>query len=390
MPMHRDRLDKILRSYLDGSCTEQERQWIDLWLLKRGHNENVNLTEEQGEKAKDILYSHVQDLLKKEDGEQDHAGPSIRKRTVNWRYALPLAAAIVCIVFSGIFFWNDKTETKGGFSIGEMAGGVTKPTNLVITAFGKDYPIDSLPLGVEQQIGGAFIRRIANNGLEYRASAPEARIGSTTASHTVSVPAGRELHLRLPDGSLVWLNTGSTLRFPTVFAASERKLYLSGEAFFDVVSDKQHPFMVYSAGFHVEATGTQFHVYAYADEEVQTATLVEGKIAVGTDDHVRQLLPHQQWETKNGGQARVSAVDVNPILGKKEGYFVFDNQNIQEIMKEVSRWYDIEVHLDGKVEEMVLGGTFARKRSLDELLDYLSILTGCQFKKEGRRVIIMR
>jgi transmembrane sensor len=388
--MHRPDIDDLLEKYVNGTCTSQERQRIDLWLLKRGHDEKVQVEIGNADSVKQQLLAkiHVVDSISPYPQDADQGLPILVRIRCYKKYIPLSAVAALVLIFLALPRRSEIQRANGVVTVQtrEVTTAAENPTAFKIATIDRDYSIDDLPENVELHIGNAYVVKRGANNLHYRTDGMET---DELSYHTVSVPAGKDLNLYLADGSKVWVNTKTVLRFPTSRVKKERMLYLSGEAFFEVASDKAHPFIVAGKGMEVRATGTQFNVRNYLDEEQLSTTLVEGKVDVHAGPSVAKLSPNQQWMAKTGTSARVRHVDVAHVLGSKDGYFVFDKQNIREIMNEVSRWYDIEVDYQGEITDKEFGGTFSRKRSLDELIDYLSALGGFYMKREGRRITIM-
>ncbi|MFD2966382.1 FecR family protein [Sphingobacterium bambusae] len=389
-----DHLDTLLTKYLNGSCTEEEQQLVDLWLIKRGHDRGTSIDTAREEQVKALVFAQLQQLIHADNSfERPGAGsqkgiPAIKRR--KFVRAIAAAAVILAIFSAGIFYLNEWHDTQRTALVeGSFANRAVheRPLGYQINVQGKSYNIDSLPINEEIEIAGAILQKKSSNILSYK-PLKQLKDQTNNSYHSVSVPSGKDLHLYLPDGSKVWINTESTLHFPTV-TTEKRQLYLSGEAFFEVASDKEHPFIVESRDFAVRATGTQFNVRAYADEDVQSTTLVEGKVDIRSDRSLKKLSPNQQWQMKAGQEGSIKPVDVSCVLGNRDGYFVFQNNDLKHIMSEVARWYAIDVNYVGEIKNKEFGGTFSKKRSLDELLDYLRDLGGYHIIREGRRVSIM-
>ena len=205
----------------------------------------------------------------------------------------------------------------------------------------------------------------------------------------MSTPRGRQFQLKLPDGSLVWLNAASSLRYPAAFAAGERTVELTGEAYFEVAPDKQRPFRVVTARQHIEVMGTHFNVNAYADEPQEQTTLLEGSVRVaGAVSQLAKLLTPQQQASVSDAAVTVRTVDTEPIVAWKNGLFCFVNANVPAVMRQLSRWYDIEVQYAGNIPDRVFRGKMQRDLTLNEMLKVLSSLN-LNFKIEGEKKLIV-
>lgn len=249
--------------------------------------------------------------------------------------------------------------------------------------------LDSLPTGKSTMFGGVQITKTANGQINCNYSKAEAK-EPTGRYSTIVTPVGGEYRIVLPDGSLVWLNANSSLAFPSQFPREQRNVILTGEAYFEVVRDKQRPFIVTTRQQMIHVLGTKFNVQAYHDEMAMKTTLVEGGIRV-------QLAKEQQI-LKIGEQAisiaghnglDIKQADLEAVLAWKNGYFVFNDENIVDIMQKVGRWYNIEVDYVGNMANKVFAGTFSKRKSLQHLLNSLSATGQINYKIKGRRVTIM-
>ncbi|MFD2599601.1 FecR family protein [Sphingobacterium corticis] len=386
--MNRKYVKDLLKRYEEGNCSRQELDLIDLWLFRRGASDEIQLSDDEENELAARALIGLEDRLQIQLAVPAKRIPIWHKIQHLKTYVLPISAVFMVALF--IWLWQTKdshtpSEKRMANTESVAQSIATIPTSYSISVSEKEYLIDEIPLNTKFQIGDATILKLAQNRIHYMYSSNP----NTEAQHTISVPSGKDLHVSLPDGSKVWMNTESTISFAESFTQQERHVALSGEAFFEVASDKAHPFLVQNADFSVKATGTQFNVRAYPNEELKTTTLVEGKVAVKDKRSAIELIPNQQWSALSSNKPIVETVDVSSVLGNRDGYFTFHQKNIREIMSEVARWYAIDVHFKGNITKEAFGGTFSRKRDVDELLDYLSVLGGFQIERQGRRVTIM-
>lgn len=209
--------------------------------------------------------------------------------------------------------------------------------------------------------------------------------------NTFSTPKGHSYQLSLPDGTRVWLNTGSSLRFPVAFAGDERKVTLTGEAYFEVSHDAGKPFEVQANGSTIQVLGTHFNVSAYTDDKRVTTTLVEGAVNVSKNGETVALKPGQQAVVHDGtGQISQSSADIRSVLAWKNGYFRFDDETIESIISKISRWYDIgEVEYQGQFNDRFTG-TFQRSKGVSQLFGHLEKLAPVRFEIKERRIVVMR
>jgi hypothetical protein len=192
------------------------------------------------------------------------------------------------------------------------------------------------------------------------------------AWHTMSTPKGRQFQLQLPDGSQVWLNAASSIRYPSSFTGNERKVEITGEAYLEITKDKSKPFIVTTARQKVEVTGTRFNINAYSDEDQERTTLLEGgvKVAGSNATNTASLLPGQQALT-DGNAVTVKVADVDEVMAWKNGFFHFVNADVPTVMRQLQRWYNIEVSYEGKIPVREFQGKMQRDLNLSELLSLL-------------------
>lgn len=206
--------------------------------------------------------------------------------------------------------------------------------------------------------------------------------------HKVTTPMGGKYQIVLPDKSKVYLNAGSSITFPTKFSDHKREVELEGECFFEVAKDSQRPFLVHCKNQTVEVIGTQFNVNGYNDESSIKTTLTEGSIKVKVDTMERFIVPGQQFSFSNDGDVSVTNVDVDQVVAWRNGLFHFWKTDIKDIMKQLSRWYDIEVVFDGNFSTEYLSGFISREVTISNVLQMLEKTGNLRFSVEGKRVTV--
>lgn len=207
----------------------------------------------------------------------------------------------------------------------------------------------------------------------------------------VRIPRGGQYRVVMDDGSVVWLNAGSTLRYPSRFTHGAREVVLEGEAFFEITKDAGRPFLVRSGNVMIEVLGTRFNVSAYSDDEALVTTVAEGSVRVSQAGEQVVLVKDQAATAGVTGRNGISVrtVAAERAMAWTSGLFLFDRDNISEVMKRIGRWYDAEIVLQGDFSRRTLGGTVSRYESLEKLLDVLAMTDHFKYKIEGRRVTIM-
>lgn len=241
--------------------------------------------------------------------------------------------------------------------------------------------LDTAADGKLAQQGGTRISKRQNGEVAYEDEGPNAAY----AWNTLATPRGGQYRLTLSDGTAVWLNAASVLKFPTAFLDKERVVELTGEAYFEVAKNAAKPFVVKAAGgTDVRVTGTHFNVSAYEEEPRQVVTLLEGAVTVNQ----RPLQPGQQAFSRNG-RIGIAAADVDQAVAWKNGFFSFNDADIQTVMKELERWYDVKVKYEANLSDLRFGGGMQRSLPLTSVLKILERYQ-VKFKVEGRVITVMQ
>jgi ferric-dicitrate binding protein FerR (iron transport regulator) len=256
---------------------------------------------------------------------------------------------------------------------------------ILTLADGTQVILDSANNGAITKQGNVTVIKLDDGQLAYNASSTST---SALTYNTVTTPRGGQYQLVLSDGTKVWLNAASSLRFPTAFVGSERKVEMTGEGYFEVAHNDKKPFLVRAGGMDVEVLGTHFNINSYKDEMVTTTTLLEGAVQVSSvQGNMVNLRPGQQ-SVLSGSALRVSPADTDMAIAWKEGYFRFKNESVPAIMRKLSRWYDVEIVYRGGPGKEAFGGKISRSKTLAEVLEMLQSTKKIHFKIEERRIIV--
>jgi len=210
--------------------------------------------------------------------------------------------------------------------------------------------------------------------------------------NTITTSNGNQYQLILTDGSKIWLNAASSIRFPNAFTGSERKVEITGEVYFEIAKNPAKPFKVdfkNTAGEkdEIEVLGTHFNVNTYIDEPGMKATLLEGSVKIKAGNKTQMLSPGQQANITSNGIEVKKNVDLENVMAWKNGYFLFDNTDIYTLMRQVSRWYNVDVKYQGKITEEGFSGKISREVPLSKFIEVLE-LNDVHVTTEGRTVII--
>lgn len=306
--------------------------------------------------------------------------PMRRRRTGWWA-----AAVVVGLVGIGVWVWlggrnaSKRLETPPVATHDVLPGG----NRAVLTlANGSTIVLDSAHVGTVSQQAGATVVKTDSGELKYTT------LGGKPAEvvwNTLATPRGGQYQLVLPDGTHVWLNAESSIRYPVAFGGDRRTVEVTGEAYFEVAHDAAKPFKVKAGGETIEDIGTGFNVNAYMDEDAVRTTLVEGAVDV---DRVR-LRPGEQAVGRAGGKIRVKKdADLEDVLAWKNGRFRFEGAEIQSILRQAERWYDVTIEYKGKINETFSGG-ISRHVNASQLLHILELTGKVTFTIEGKKIIVM-
>lgn len=294
------------------------------------------------------------------------------------------AAAIFLLLLAVSWEWNNRKKTGTGTiaQASQSPRGTARP--MLILGDGTRIALDSAANGAIAQQGSAQVIKLANGQLAYKQFSQK---NTGLVYNIMQTPTGCLYQLILPDGSHVWLNAASSIRYPTAFPEDKRMVEVSGEAYFDIAKDDRKPFIVTAKGMDVQVLGTSFNVMAYADEAAVKTTLVQGAVKINAD---RILHPGEQAVLHHAsGELSVNKPDMEEILGWKNGEFYFRNTDISTIMRQIARWYDIEIKYEGDMSGIELSGIVSRTAKISQLLKALELTKIVRFKTQGRTITVM-
>jgi ferric-dicitrate binding protein FerR (iron transport regulator) len=312
------------------------------------------------------------------------------------RFRWVAAAAILLLLTGGVWFLADRRGNAPAFagkvpvSRHDAAPGGNKA--LLTMADGHVIVLDSAANGQLALQGNVKVLKLDSGLLAYEAAANhKLQAASRLEYNTITTPRGGQYQVVLPDGTRVWLNAASSLQFPTSFTGKDRTVTLKGEAYFEVAGKTAHPFYVKMPHDAViEVLGTHFNVNAYEDEPAARATLLEGGIRIRKKDHVSVLKPGQEAVMDNAGDAiQVSNdADLDEAVAWKNGMFVFNSLPLESIMRQMERWYDVEVSYRGNVKGISFNGQISRYSQASQMLDMLATTGEVHFTMENKKIIV--
>ncbi|MCF8454147.1 MAG: DUF4974 domain-containing protein [Pedobacter sp.] len=380
--MTREEYNALYEKYLSGKCTSEEREAIE------NYQDNIDLDrhhwikDQMGDQelVKETIHTELLNSIARQK----------RRQMIRTWYAA--AAVILLILSTGLYFnsLKKKATVIAKTESPRFKNDVLPGDNRAILTLddGSQINLDDAQNGVLASEDNTDIRKTGSGQLEYSASG---KLIETVKYNTLSTPMGGQYQLSLPDGSRVWLNSGSSIRFPTAFIGKERIIELKGEAFFDIRENKKMPFTVRTNNsMDIRVLGTQFNVMAYDDEKNINTTLLEGSVQILKESGTAFLEPGQAAKLNKGtGKIKVAAADIEEAVAWKNGFFIFSNENIESIMRKVSRWYNVEVDYQGNLSNKDFVGTISRDKNISEILKMLELTGAVHFRIEGRRITVM-
>lgn len=299
-----------------------------------------------------------------------------------WK-ATAMAASIFFVISLGSYIYLKYTPRAVNRQIAKTNDIKPGSNKAFLTlANGKKINLSDALNGKLTEQAGVTITKSGDGKLVYNFSAGAK---ASNLLNEISTPKGGQHELTLPDGSHVWLNASSSLKFPVNFQnLTSRKVELVGEAYFEIAKDKAHPFIVISKGQEVKVLGTHFNINSYADEGNVKTTLLEGSVQVNNVF----LKPNEQSILENN-QIQVVTVDAEKVVAWKNGKFVFTSESIESIMRKLSRWYDVEVVYSADFSDKIFTGSISRYDNISKILDKITFTQAVNFKIEGRRITVM-
>jgi transmembrane sensor len=439
--MSGNRLAYLFQCYFDRTATEQQKDELMELLRQAGNDEQVKylmaetwhrLEADQKtfspDQSKKMLLKILQDDLRQEGSEAAEAvkgreavetvrtlppaatppavTPPAAISTVLKRgwfrlpgAGLPRAAAAAAIIFlsgAGIYLLRKHKPEKRLVRTEKLTPPVShdippggNKAKLTL-ADGSTISLDSLQNGDLARQGNAKIVKLKSGGLAYQVAASNKPQATSLATYNIlSTPPGGQYQLVLADGSKVWLNAASSLRFPTTFAGKERSVEITGEAYFEIKKNAEMPFRVKVRDAEVEVLGTSFNVMAYNNENAIKTTLLEGAVKVSKGNKSALLQPGQQAALNvSSSVINVRETDVEEAVAWKNGLFQFNSDDIGTIMRQLGRWYDVETGYEGKIPDWHFTGSIGRNIPLSKVLKMLEV-NDFHFRIEGKKIIVL-
>ena len=379
--MKKQDIKASLQKVDSGKYSAEEERTAKLWLFQLNSDKEADLSEDKLNEVSRRMWAAIGG---------GSIGEPVHKRIALWPKIAVAAALFLAILGAGLFYFNSQKGIKNSLSDNVAANDVAPGrTGATLTlANGKKIRLSDVANGELAKQAGVTITKSANGELVYE------RKGSaweTYQINTISTAKGETYQVRLPDGSLVWLNAASSLTYsPLLIEGGRRTVRLTGEAYFQVAKDKVHPFIVQSRGQDVEVLGTHFNVNAYPDEPAIITTLIEGSVRLTAGTAKKVLQPGEQ-ALNNEGSIKISAANVEKATDWKTGEFYVNHIDFKTAMRKIARWYDVEIIYNSSVpDDMEIGGWVSRNEKLSSVLKSIESAGLVRFKIEGRKIYVSK
>jgi transmembrane sensor len=378
MLQNKDRITELLTQYINKTISEKDFAELFDYINK--------------EENKDVLYDFMKKYDKTDwpDADVHHVdwdfmynnivnnknSTSKASNIIQFSKKLTIAAAIILVCYIGIkqfFLKSEIHKSVVTYTKKDIPPGSDKA--ILKLADGSEIILPDQENGLISEQGQTHIKKNSEGFIEYIANNNIEKV----VYNTLSTPRAGQYKLMLPDKSLVWLNSESSITFPTAFVGKQRKVIITGEVYFEIAKDKQKPFFVENENTNVEVLGTHFNINTYANEDKTTITLLEGSIKLSNKQSSEILHPGQQAWFNKDENINIKSIDTDNAVDWKNGLFIFENASLVSVMKEIERWYNVDVEYIGTKPDIKFNGIIQRNNNISKLLKILEAAGNIDF-----------
>lgn len=377
--MNKKNAEELINKYLEGTCSPEEKSLVERWYNHATDEHHLMPSNRNIDEIGDEIFQRL---------------PVKRKSRISIFYRSIVAAVfLAATTFVINSFLKDQNEVA---VIDRDLESILPGGNKAYLTLedGSRVLLDELDEGKSLQQLGVSISKTEEGQLVYSIDEKPESEPKIVRYNTISTPRGGQYQILLPDGTKVWLNAESSLTYPTTFSSlDERKVVLRGEAYFEVMTNEKMPFLVHtilpdsSLSQDIEVLGTHFNINAYGDGGILKTTLVEGSVKVRSGGQQVILKPNQQ-SNADGNKLNIKNVDADVTIAWKNGYFMFDDDRIEDIMLRIARWYDVEVDFQHVDKTQVFSGTISKFEDVESVLNLLELTGGVRFKIQQKKIIV--
>ncbi|TKC64072.1 DUF4974 domain-containing protein [Pedobacter hiemivivus] len=385
-----DVIERSRRNEASAQDLQELDQWYDSFQGAPLYTDGMSVNEE--EEAMQMLLNRIYEVIEPE------ITPAVQYRP--WfasKWAVAVAASLLLISAIAVFFYLRTEQVELSNSISSASSILPGTNSATLTlADGKKIKLSESANGDLAKQAGVLIVKTADGKLVYQVQNSAAETGQV---NTISTAIGETYQVRFSDGTAVWLNAASSLKFPAKFSKlSSRIVELNGEAYFEVAKDKAHPFIVKSRDQEVKVLGTHFNINSYTDERNVVTTLLEGAVQVSLSNPMKTNASLKNVLLKPGQQSLLSAtslsvaqVQTDDVIAWKNGNFMFNNESMEMVMRKLSRWYNIEVkYADPAVKQIKFFGTISRFSNVSKVLEMIALTNEVKFEIKGKQITVVR
>lgn len=382
--MEKEEINEIVNRYQSNEATEKDSMLLESWYLNLNEDLPLEISLSTRLKYLEEVKSALDQQLNLAYFNDQQIAASERSDKNRWPYVLAVAAVIICALFILLYPAKRIEEATGPVLVKNNSLLPAGNKASLILSNGKKINLSAVRIGDIAAETGTQITKIKDGELVYNGRYDNSAV---TAYHKIETPNGGVYKIHLPDGTNVWLNAASTLRYPTSFTSlKERKVELSGEAYFEVARNKHIPFRVVTDNQVVEVVGTHFNINAYKDENAIKTTLLEGRVKINNNT----ILKAGQLAINSNSVIKVEEADPESAVDWKNGKFSFnDGQDFQSAMHEIERWYNVKFIYEA-IPDVELRGRISRQTNLSDVLEKIEQNGKVSFRIEGRSVIVTK
>jgi len=376
--MKRIEAEELLDKYANGKCTEEELAILHTWYLEQSID-MAEISAEEVEMARQEVWNNL-------PIHEAAVSKTVKLFPSTLIKRIAIAAVAILTLSLGYYFIQKKRLNLDNSTVKHeqiLPGG----NKAVLTlADGTIIDLNKVQKGLLSHSNGTNIIKTDDGKIVYNTNADK---NETVTWNTLSIPAGGYYNITLSDGTVVWLNAKSSLKYPTEFTGKERLVELTGEGYFEVAHRNHQPFKVITEHQTVEVLGTHFNINAYQDEQSTTTTLLEGSVKINASGVQKLLAPNQQAKLSNG-KMTITPCNADNAIDWVNNDFIFYNESLSSIMKKISRWYNVEVSYPANLSNLEFTGSISRSKNITQVLKIMELTGMVNFKVEGRRITVMQ
>lgn len=399
--MNNSRLTYLFQAYFNKSATPSERDELMELLIQAENDKQVKTllaeTWQQFNSQNQLFNDSQSERMLSYIFQKGTAHTSIpvigvfRRSFSSW-LRIAAAAAILFFTVTSVYLWLNHKQFRQQIvqlkKVSNYANEAIMPGGnkaILTLSDGSSIILDSTHQGILAKQGNAKVMKLNTATLAYSTGNENSQ---EVVYNTLSTPRGGEYQLILPDGTRVWLNASSSIHFPTIFKGKERNVTVMGEVYFEVAKNAAMPFNVHVKDVKIQVLGTHFNIMAYDDEASINTTLLEGSVKVSKGSLNKMLVPGQESRINKTGDIKVVDADIEEVMAWKNGWFQFNADDLEKVMRQIARWYDVEIIYEGNIPSGHFSGLVSKKNDIAQVLKIMQA-GGVHFKIEGRKVIVL-